>query len=190
MERGEVPAHIVRVISNVAEAPGLARAQDLRLPALCIPHQSRVEPRGARGQGAGRAARRARRLDLPGRLHAAAVGDLRGAVLRTGSSTSIPACCPAFPGRDPQRQALEHGVRVSGCTVHLVDEGLDSGPIVVQRVVPVHDQDTPESLGARILDEEHWPTRRPSASCSSTPGRCVAGGSCSPGRPKSSDSLG
>jgi phosphoribosylglycinamide formyltransferase-1 len=66
-----------------------------------------------------------------------------------------PSLLPAFPGLDAQRQALAHGVRVSGCTVHLVDEGLDSGPIVVQRTVPVLDGDTGEALSARILAEEH-----------------------------------
>ncbi len=66
-----------------------------------------------------------------------------------------PSLLPAFPGLDAQRQAVEYGVRVSGCTVHLVDEGLDSGPIVVQRAVEVADGDTPESLAARILEEEH-----------------------------------
>ena len=66
-----------------------------------------------------------------------------------------PSLLPAFPGLDAQRQALEHGVRVSGCTVHLVDEGLDSGPIVVQRAVPVSDRDSAETLAARILEQEH-----------------------------------
>src|SRR5262249_59436428 len=66
-----------------------------------------------------------------------------------------PSLLPAFSGLDAQRQALEHGVKVSGCTVHFVDEGLDSGPIILQAVVPVLDHDTPESLAARILVEEH-----------------------------------
>ena len=66
-----------------------------------------------------------------------------------------PSLLPAFPGLHAQRQAWEHGVKVSGCTVHLVDEGLDSGPIVVQRAVAVDDGDTPERLAARILEEEH-----------------------------------
>src|SRR5262249_39706858 len=66
-----------------------------------------------------------------------------------------PSLLPAFPGVDAQRQAIEHGVKVSGCTVHLVDEGLDSGPIVVQRTVPVADDDTPETLAERILAQEH-----------------------------------
>ena len=66
-----------------------------------------------------------------------------------------PSLLPAFPGLDAQAQAIAHGVKVSGCTVHLVDEGLDSGPIVVQRTVPVEDGDTPGTLAARILEQEH-----------------------------------
>jgi phosphoribosylglycinamide formyltransferase 1 len=66
-----------------------------------------------------------------------------------------PSLLPAFPGLDAQKQALEHGVRFSGCTVHFVDETLDGGPIIAQRVVPVLDDDTEETLSARILEEEH-----------------------------------
>jgi phosphoribosylglycinamide formyltransferase-1 len=66
-----------------------------------------------------------------------------------------PSLLPAFPGLDAQRQALEHGVNVSGCTVHFVDETLDGGPIIAQRVVPVIEGDTVESLSARILEQEH-----------------------------------
>jgi phosphoribosylglycinamide formyltransferase-1 len=66
-----------------------------------------------------------------------------------------PSLLPAFPGLDAQRQALEHGVRITGCTVHLVDEFLDSGPILLQAAVPVLDDDTVESLSARILAQEH-----------------------------------
>src|SRR5207237_3070115 len=66
-----------------------------------------------------------------------------------------PSLLPAFPGLDAQHQALEHGVKFSGCSVHFVEEGLDSGPIVSQAVVPVLSDDTAESLSARILKEEH-----------------------------------
>lgn len=66
-----------------------------------------------------------------------------------------PSLLPAFPGLDAQRQALEHGVKVSGCTVHFVDETLDGGPIIAQRAVPVLEGDTVESLSARILEQEH-----------------------------------
>jgi phosphoribosylglycinamide formyltransferase-1 len=66
-----------------------------------------------------------------------------------------PSLLPAFPGLDAQRQALEHGVKITGCTVHFVDEYLDAGPIVIQTPVPVMDGDTVETLSARILREEH-----------------------------------
>jgi phosphoribosylglycinamide formyltransferase-1 len=66
-----------------------------------------------------------------------------------------PSLLPAFPGLDAQHQALEHGVRISGCTVHFVDEDLDAGPIILQAAVPVLDDDTVETLSARILQEEH-----------------------------------
>ncbi|MGH9594135.1 MAG: phosphoribosylglycinamide formyltransferase, partial [Bryobacteraceae bacterium] len=66
-----------------------------------------------------------------------------------------PSLLPSFPGLEAQRQALEYGVRFAGCTVHFVDENLDAGPIVLQAAVPVLDGDTPETLGARILKEEH-----------------------------------
>jgi phosphoribosylglycinamide formyltransferase-1 len=66
-----------------------------------------------------------------------------------------PSLLPAFPGLDAQRQALDHGVKITGCTVHFVDEFLDSGPIVIQSAVPVLDEDSPQSLSARILAQEH-----------------------------------
>jgi phosphoribosylglycinamide formyltransferase-1 len=66
-----------------------------------------------------------------------------------------PSLLPAFPGLEAQRQALEHGVKVSGCTVHFVDENLDAGPIVIQATVPIRDDDTAETLSERILREEH-----------------------------------
>jgi phosphoribosylglycinamide formyltransferase-1 len=66
-----------------------------------------------------------------------------------------PSLLPAFPGLDAQHQALAHGVKVAGCTAHFVDEDLDSGPIIQQAAVPVYDADTPETLSARILEQEH-----------------------------------
>ena len=66
-----------------------------------------------------------------------------------------PSLLPSFPGVDAQAQALAHGVKVTGCTVHFVDEGLDAGPIIVQRVVEVRDDDSAETLSARILEQEH-----------------------------------
>ena len=66
-----------------------------------------------------------------------------------------PSLLPAFPGVDAQAQAVAHGVKVSGCTVHFVDEHLDAGPIIVQRTVPVHEDDDASTLAARILEQEH-----------------------------------
>jgi phosphoribosylglycinamide formyltransferase-1 len=77
------------------------------------------------------------------------------AVYRNRIMNIHPSLLPAFPGVDAQAQAIAHGVKVSGCTVHLVDENLDAGPILVQRTVEVLDDDTPDTLAARILEQEH-----------------------------------
>jgi phosphoribosylglycinamide formyltransferase-1 len=152
--RGEVPAGIVLVVSNVADAAGLARARELGLPAVAVPHRGEPDRRAheekvvaaLRGSGA-------EWICLAGymrRLSPDFVAAFPQRILNIH-----PSLLPAFPGLDAQAQALAHGVKVSGCTVHLVDEGVDSGPIVVQRTVPVLDGDTPETLAARILEQEH-----------------------------------
>lgn len=154
MERGEVPARIVRVISNLPEAPGLDKARDLHLPSLAIPH--RLERSRAAHEAKVLAALADAEVEwvcLAGYmrlLSSTFVASFAGRILNVH-----PSLLPAFPGLHPQRQALRHGVRVSGCSVHLVDEELDAGPIVVQRVVEVRDDDTEDSLAARILVEEH-----------------------------------
>lgn len=155
VESGRIPrAQIVAVISDVPEARGLARARDRGLPAFSV---------GA-SEFPGRVAREAQILAvledakpdlicLAGYMRILSsdfVGRYRGRILNIH-----PALLPSFPGLDPQRQALEAGARVSGCTVHFVDEGTDSGPIVLQRQVPVLAGDTEESLAARILEQEH-----------------------------------
>ena len=152
--RGELPARIVQVISNVAGAPGLERARGLGLNAVVIPH--RPEPTRAAHEAKVRA-----ELAAVGAEWICLAGYMRllSAELVAAFPARIlnihPSLLPAFPGLHPQRQALAAGVRVSGCTVHLVDAGLDSGPIVVQRTVPVLDDDDEETLAARILVEEH-----------------------------------
>jgi phosphoribosylglycinamide formyltransferase-1 len=154
VERGEIPAEIVLVASNVAGAGGLAKARELGLPAVVIPHQG--EPsRRAHEEKVIAALREAGAewVCLAGYmrlLSPALVGSFRQRIVNIH-----PSLLPAFPGLDAQEQALAHGVKVAGCTVHLVDEGLDSGPIVVQRAVPVLDGDTPADLSARILEAEH-----------------------------------
>jgi phosphoribosylglycinamide formyltransferase-1 len=154
MERGEVPARIVLVLSDEPAARGLERAREMGLPTASIPHRDHP----------GRAAHEAavvRAIEGAGAEWVCLAGYMR--LLSAGFVARFrerllnihPSLLPAFPGLDVQARAIEHGVRVSGCTVHLVDEGLDSGPIVVQRCVAVLDGDTPERLAARILEQEH-----------------------------------
>jgi phosphoribosylglycinamide formyltransferase 1 len=154
MERGEVPAEIALVVSNVAEAQGLERARALRLPTVCFPH--RLEPT--------REAHEAKVLDAL--EHAGVAWICLAGYMRLLSPSFVarhpqrilnihPSLLPAFPGLEAQSQAVQWGVKLSGCTVHLVDGELDHGPIVVQKAVPVHDDDSAASLSARILVEEH-----------------------------------
>ncbi|MEA2558805.1 MAG: phosphoribosylglycinamide formyltransferase 1 [Acidobacteriota bacterium] len=153
IERGEIPARIVLVLSNIPEAPGLAKARELGLRAEAIPHQG--QPRSAHEARVLDALRRAE-VDwvcLAGYMRLLSPAFIAAFPRRIVNIH--PSLLPAFPGLDAQEQALAHGVKVSGCTVHLVDEGLDSGPIVVQRTVPVLDEDTPRTLAARILEQEH-----------------------------------
>ena len=154
MAAGAVPAEIALVVSNRAEAPGLAAARELGLETAFIPH--RGEPSREAHDAKIVAALRARSVDwvcLAGYMRLLSKELIRAFPQRI--LNIHPSLLPAFPGLDAQTQALAHGVKVSGCTVHLVDEGLDSGPIVTQRAVPVLDGDTPETLAARILAEEH-----------------------------------
>lgn len=154
IERGEVPARIVLVVSNVAEAPGLAKARELGLPAVAIPHKGEPDRR-AHEEKVIAALREsgAEWICLAGYMRLLSAGFV--AAFRRRILNIHPSLLPAFPGLDAQSQALAHGVKVAGCTVHLVDEGLDSGPIVVQRTVPVLGGDRAADLSARILEAEH-----------------------------------
>jgi phosphoribosylglycinamide formyltransferase-1 len=154
MAKGEVPAEIALVVSNRAEAPGLAAATELGLETDLIPHHG--EPSREAHDAKIVAALRARRVDwvcLAGYMR------LLSSVLVRAYPQRIlnihPSLLPAFPGLDAQRQALEYGVAISGCTVHLVDEELDHGPVVVQRTVAIEPSDSVETLSARILEQEH-----------------------------------
>lgn len=154
LARGAAPAEIVLAASNVAEAPGLARARDLAIPTVALPHRD-FASREAHEAAMARTLRDAgvEWICLAGYMR------LLGPGLVTAWPQRIlnihPSLLPAFPGLHPQRQALAAGVRISGCTVHLVDAGLDSGPIVVQRAVAIEDGDDEAALAARILVEEH-----------------------------------
>lgn len=147
-------ATIAVVIANVADAPGLELARTAGIEALTISHKgwpSRAD--FDRELAAQLTARRVGLVCLAGFMR------LAGPPLLEAFPNAIlnihPSLLPSFPGLDPQRQALDHGVKVSGVTVHLVTAELDAGPIVLQRPVPVVDGDTPVTLAARILEEEH-----------------------------------
>jgi phosphoribosylglycinamide formyltransferase 1 len=150
---GRIPAQIVLVISNREEAPGLALARSLGLDARWIP--SKGKDREAYDREVVGALQKSQ-VDLV--CLAGFMRVLSPVFVRAfpGRILNIhPALLPAFPGLDAQKQALEAGVKFSGCTVHLVDEGVDTGPIIRQAVVPVLENDTVETLSARILKEEH-----------------------------------
>ena len=153
IERGEIPATIVLVASNQPEAKGLERARELGIETFALSHRGLKRSEHERHIIEALRAAGAEWVCLAGymrKLSPTLVGEYAGRMLNIH-----PSLLPAFPGLHAQEQALEHGVRVAGCTVHLVDEGLDSGPIVVQKAVPVLDEDDGASLSARILEQEH-----------------------------------
>ena len=154
VRRGELPAEIALVAGNAADAPGLERARERGLPVAVLPH--RGEPDRASHEAKLVGALRGAGVDwvcLAGYMRLLSPGFLAAFPHRVVNIH--PSLLPAFPGLDAQAQALAHGVRITGCSVHLVDAGLDSGPIVVQRAVEVLDGDTPETLADRILEQEH-----------------------------------
>lgn len=150
---GRVGGRVAVVISNVPGAPGLLRAERAGIPTRVLDHRGR--PREDHDRAMLEALRE----------HGVALVCLAGymrllspAFVRAFPERILnvhPSLLPAFPGTDAVRQALAHGVKVTGATVHLVDEGLDSGPIVAQEAVEVQDDDTEETLAARVLAAEH-----------------------------------
>lgn len=151
--RGELGGEVAVVVSNVEGALGIERARQAGISAVFRDHR-----------GKKREAFDAEIVEILQAHHVDLVclaGFMRllsPVFVRAFAGRIVnihPALLPAFPGLDAQRQAWEHGAKVSGATVHLVDEGLDSGPIVAQEAVPVVSSDTPETLAARILEAEH-----------------------------------
>lgn len=156
--RGEVPAKIVLVLSNKADAGGLDRARERGIPTVAIPSRGMPREEHESRLVAALDEVEARWVCLAGYMR------LLTPVFINRYAPRIvnihPALLPSFPGIDAQAQAWEYGVKVSGCTVHLVDAGCDTGPIVLQRTVPVLDDDTSDTLAHRILEQEHvaYPT--------------------------------
>jgi phosphoribosylglycinamide formyltransferase-1 len=154
IRNGQLNATIALVISNRADAAGLARARQAGIETLYLDHRACPSRNAYDAQlVAALRARDARLVCLAGfmrRLGPTFIEAFPNAILNIH-----PSLLPAFPGMDAQHQALDHGVKVAGATVHLVTTELDAGPVVLQSAVEVRDDDTPETLSARILVEEH-----------------------------------
>jgi phosphoribosylglycinamide formyltransferase-1 len=154
MKDGRVPAEPAVVISNVPGAPGLTTASEWGIPTAVLDHTA-IRPREAHERAVidVLANHRVDIVCLAGymrRLSPVFVGAYSARILNVH-----PALLPSFPGLDAQKAAIDHGVKVAGCTVHLVDDEVDHGPIVLQATVPVEDDDTVATLSARILEQEH-----------------------------------
>lgn len=151
---GRIPnAEISIVLSNRADAPGIAKAKARGIEAQAIPSSGLEREAYDRLVVAALREKQVELICMAGYMRMVSsyfVSEFRNRILNIH-----PSLLPAFPGLEAQRQALEHGVKFTGCTVHFVDERLDAGPIILQAVVPVEDCDTPDTLAARILREEH-----------------------------------
>src|SRR5437660_952324 len=154
VEEGRIPnVEIAVVVSDQANAPGLLKAKERGIETLVIERRGRTREEHDREIVEALRARNIDLICLAGYMRILSHGFVeayRGRILNIH-----PSLLPSFPGLDAQQQALEHGVKFTGCTVHFVDDTLDGGPIILQRVVPVDEGDTVESLSTRILIEEH-----------------------------------
>jgi len=153
IEAGEIPAQIVLVVGNRAEAPGLEHARDRNYKTVCIPSTGVEREAFDRQVAEELQAAGAEVICLAGFMRLLSPWFVRQYPRRI--LNIHPSLLPSFTGLHGQRQALEWGVKVGGCTVQLVDEDLDHGPIILQQAVPVLDNDTEETLAARILECEH-----------------------------------
>jgi phosphoribosylglycinamide formyltransferase-1 len=154
IDEGRLDAEIVCVISNRPDAAGVARARELGHVAHVVDNKT-FASRSAHEDAVAKLLEEARVdfIVLAGYMRLLSPSFIER--YRNRILNIHPSLLPAFPGVDAQAQALAHGVKITGCTVHFVDEHLDAGPIIVQRSVEVHDDDTVETLSARILEQEH-----------------------------------
>ncbi|HZN05180.1 MAG TPA: phosphoribosylglycinamide formyltransferase [Pyrinomonadaceae bacterium] len=154
VREGRIPnAEIALVISDQPDAKGLHAAQERGIKTLVIERRGRQREEHEQEIVSVLRAERIDLICLAGYMRVLSPFFVDAFSLRI--LNIHPSLLPSFPGLDAQRQALEHGVKVSGCTVHFVDNTLDGGPIIAQRAVPVLDGDTVESLSSRILEQEH-----------------------------------
>jgi phosphoribosylglycinamide formyltransferase 1 len=153
VDSGELQAEIAVVLSNRADAPGIELARSRGREVVIIPHSGLTREAHEQLVIAELQRREVDLICLAGYMRLLSPDFVRAFPNRI--LNIHPSLLPAFPGMDAQRQALEYGVKFTGCTVHFVNEECDRGPIVLQAFVPVLDEDTPETLSARILKEEH-----------------------------------
>ncbi len=154
--RGQIPAEVALVISDVEGAGILARAQERGLPSRFIAPGKFRTKLDETAEASYIAALREARVDLV--VLAGFMRILKGEFLREFAQRVVnihPSLLPSFPGLEAWKQALDYGVKVTGCTVHFVDQGVDTGAIIAQQTVPVLDDDTAESLHARVQVAEH-----------------------------------
>ena len=158
IEAGTVQAKIVAVISNKKEAPALERARRHRLSALFVdpkPYANRPDSREAYDR---ELLDVLRHHDVELVLLAGYMKIVTTVLVEAFANRMMnihPSLLPSFPGLDVQKKAIEWGCKLAGCTVHFVTEGVDEGPIILQAAVPILDEDRPETLAARILEQEH-----------------------------------
>jgi phosphoribosylglycinamide formyltransferase-1 len=155
IEKGLLPAEIVIVISDQPDAYSLERARKHNIPAI---HISAKGSRGKRDEYDALLVTELRKNDVELVCLAGFMRIITPTLIKAFPNRILnihPALLPAFPGLHVQKAALDHGVKFSGCTVHFVDEGMDTGPIIIQAVVPILDNDTVDSLSERILKQEH-----------------------------------
>jgi phosphoribosylglycinamide formyltransferase-1 len=153
---GKIPASVAIVLSDVEGAGILAHARDRKIPAQFIPPGKFRTKLDEDAERAFVSALQAAQVDLI--VLAGFMRVLKGEFLRAFEGRIInihPSLLPSFPGLEARQQVLNHGVKVTGCTVHFVDAGVDCGPIIGQQTVPVLDNDTPETLHQRIQAAEH-----------------------------------
>ncbi len=153
MRDGRLDAECAVVISNIENAAGLQKAREFGIETLFISHKGRAREAHDRELIAELRKRDVSLVCLAGYMRLISAHFVREFPNRI--LNIHPSLLPAFPGLDAQKQALEFGVKVTGCTVHIVDEELDHGAIVLQRAVEVFDDDTVETLSPRILEQEH-----------------------------------
>jgi phosphoribosylglycinamide formyltransferase-1 len=153
-EGGKIPAKVAVVISNNPDALGLERAKKHNIPTAVFNPQDFADKNTYELE----IVKTLKQHDV-GLVCLAGYMRIVGTVLLEHYPSKIinihPSLLPAFPGLHAQRQALEHGVTVTGCTVHFVDDGCDTGPIIIQSAVPIKEKDTEETLSERILQQEH-----------------------------------